>query len=42
MLEHTIGGLPVMNGRVLVGIVTTTDVLRAFVEQERAAQKDLA
>lgn len=33
MLEHRIGGLPVTDGRALVGIVTTTDVLRAFVAQ---------
>lgn len=35
MLEHRIGGLPVMNGREIIGIVTTTDVLRAFVEREQ-------
>jgi acetoin utilization protein AcuB len=33
MLERRIGGLPVVNGRSLVGIITTTDVLRAFVHQ---------
>jgi acetoin utilization protein AcuB len=33
MLERRIGGLPVVNGRNLVGIITTTDVLRAFVHQ---------
>jgi acetoin utilization protein AcuB len=32
MLERRIGGLPVVNGRSLVGIITT-DVLRAFVHQ---------
>ena len=37
MLERRIGGLPVVNGRTLVGIITTTDVLRAFVNQ--SAQK---
>ena len=32
MLHHKVGGLPVMDGRVLVGIVTTIDMLRAFLE----------
>jgi acetoin utilization protein AcuB len=36
MLERRIGGLPVMNGREVVGIVTATDVLRAFIEREKA------
>lgn len=31
MLKHNIGGLPVMHGDQLKGVVTTTDVLRAFV-----------
>jgi acetoin utilization protein AcuB len=30
MLEHKIGGLPVLDGRRLVGIVTETDLVRAF------------
>jgi acetoin utilization protein AcuB len=30
MLEHKIGALPVVDGEHLVGIVTETDVLRAF------------
>ena len=30
MIDHTIGGLPVMEGRRLVGIVTDTDLLRAL------------
>jgi acetoin utilization protein AcuB len=30
MLEHKIGALPVLDGDHLVGIVTETDVLRAF------------
>jgi CBS domain-containing protein len=31
MLDHTIGALPVVDGGRLVGIVTETDLLRAFV-----------
>jgi acetoin utilization protein AcuB len=31
MLENKLGGLPVVSGERLVGIVTVTDVLRAFV-----------
>lgn len=30
MLEHKIGALPVLDGEHLIGIVTETDVLRAF------------
>lgn len=32
LLQNKIGGLPVMEGETLVGILTTTDVLRAFIE----------
>jgi len=31
MLDHAIGALPVTSGGALVGIITETDVLRAFV-----------
>ncbi|MEX2221245.1 MAG: CBS domain-containing protein [Candidatus Rokuibacteriota bacterium] len=31
MLDHAIGALPVMDGGALVGILTETDLLRAFV-----------
>ncbi|WP_026234874.1 CBS domain-containing protein [Calidithermus timidus] len=31
MLENKVGGLPVISGEKLVGIVTVSDVLRAFV-----------
>jgi acetoin utilization protein AcuB len=31
MLENKLGGLPVLSGERLVGIITVTDVLRAFV-----------
>ena len=34
MLEHKIGALPVLDGDHLVGILTETDVLRAFVRGE--------
>jgi len=32
MLQHKIGGLPVLDGGKLVGIITETDILAAFVE----------
>ncbi|HSD50279.1 MAG TPA: CBS and ACT domain-containing protein, partial [Candidatus Methylomirabilis sp.] len=32
MLEHRIGGLPVLQGERLVGILTESDILKAFVE----------
>jgi acetoin utilization protein AcuB len=32
MLEKKIGGLPVMNKGTLTGIITVTDLLRAFIE----------
>ena len=31
MLDHTIGALPVVDGGHLVGIITETDIVRAFV-----------
>ncbi|WP_295404206.1 CBS domain-containing protein [Meiothermus sp.] len=34
MLEHKIGGLPVVQEGRLVGIVTVSDVLRAYLERE--------
>ena len=34
MLDHKIGALPVMDGGRLIGIVTETDLLRAFVASE--------
>ncbi|RIH86180.1 Inosine-5'-monophosphate dehydrogenase [Meiothermus luteus] len=34
MLEHKIGGLPVVREGRLVGIVTVSDVLRAYLERE--------
>lgn len=32
MLRHKVGGLPVLDGGKLVGIVTTIDMLKAFLE----------
>ncbi len=32
LLEHKIGGLPVVENEQLVGIISTTDILRAFVD----------
>ena len=37
MLEHQIGGLPVLDDGRLVGIITATDVLRAFLDLMGAA-----
>ena len=34
LLKHRIGGLPVVRGDSLVGIITETDILRAFIEQK--------
>ncbi len=39
MLEHKIGGLPVLDNGALVGIVSTSDVLRAFLNVVQAAQE---
>ncbi len=36
MLDHRIGALPVVNDGRLVGILTETDLLRAFVHSQRA------
>lgn len=38
MISHKIGGLPVVEDGKLVGIITTTDVLRAFLKVEAATQ----
>jgi CBS domain-containing protein len=35
MLQHKIGGLPVMKGREIVGIVTESDIFKLLVEQLR-------
>jgi acetoin utilization protein AcuB len=37
MLEHKIGALPVLDGAHLVGILTETDILRAFARTPEAA-----
>ena len=34
MLEHRIGGLPVVEGGTLVGIITESDIFRRFVESQ--------
>jgi acetoin utilization protein AcuB len=34
MLEHKISALPVLDGNKLVGIITESDIFRAFVESE--------
>ena len=38
MLDHQIGALPVVDGGRLIGIVTETDLLRAFVKSADAAR----
>jgi len=38
MIEHKIGGLPVVEDSKLVGIITATDVLKAFLKVEAATQ----
>jgi len=39
MLEHKIGALPVVDGARVVGILTETDILRAFVTSPEAAAR---
>lgn len=39
MLEHKIGGLPVMADGKLAGIITTTDVMRAFLRVIQATEQ---
>ncbi len=41
MLEHKIGGLPVLEGGKLVGILTTSDLLKAFVRVVAATEEIL-
>lgn len=41
MVDHRIGGLPVMEGRKLVGIITQTDVFQVLLEQFGAREKGL-
>jgi acetoin utilization protein AcuB len=39
MLQHKIGGLPVIEDGELVGIVSTSDILRAFLNVVQATQE---
>lgn len=41
MLQHKIGGLPIVDRGKLIGIVTASDMLRALLEVVEAAQKSL-
>jgi len=41
LLAHKVGALPVVQDGSLIGIVTTTDLLRAFVRVERATKRIL-
>jgi acetoin utilization protein AcuB len=41
MVDHKIGGLPVMEGRRLLGIITQTDIFEVLLEQFGARQKGL-
>jgi acetoin utilization protein AcuB len=39
MVDHRIGGLPVLDSRrKVIGVITETDIFRAFVESERKAK----
>lgn len=40
MLKHQISGLPVLDNGQLVGIITTSDVLRAFLEMSGASAQE--
>ncbi len=42
MLDHKIGALPVIDGGVVVGIVTETDMLRAFATMAASTRPALA
>ena len=42
MLDHKIGALPVTDGGTVVGIVTETDMLRAFAKMVKAAEPALS
>ncbi|SRR5258708_37944529 len=39
MLVHRIGGLPVLRGETIVGIITSTDVMTAFVRYLRRSER---
>ncbi|MBN1639802.1 MAG: CBS domain-containing protein [Anaerolineae bacterium] len=41
MVDHRIGGLPVMRGETLVGIITETDLFKTFLELFAARQEGL-
>jgi acetoin utilization protein AcuB len=41
MIEHKIGGLPVMEGDLVVGILTTSDLLKAFLNVVAATEEIL-
>ena len=42
MLKHKVGGLPVVSDTgQLVGILTVTDVLRAYLKQEQPARNEV-
>jgi CBS domain-containing protein len=42
MLSHKIGGLPVTERGKLVGVITASDLLQAFLDILRASEKDSA
>ena len=39
MIDHAISALPVMRGETLVGIVTTSDILMAFIRLQRRGEE---
>ncbi|MEX1247917.1 MAG: CBS domain-containing protein [Anaerolineales bacterium] len=42
MLHHKIGGLPVMEGHKLVGIITESDIFRAYVHLAEGLAQEMA
>lgn len=42
LLKYRIGGLPVMKGETLVGIITKTDLLRAFLRQSAPGRRPIS
>jgi CBS domain-containing protein len=40
MLEHRVGGLPVVEDGALVGIITESDIFRRFVESQAKSASD--
>jgi acetoin utilization protein AcuB/CBS domain-containing protein len=39
MLEHRIGGIPVVDGRQVIGIITESDLFRLIVQRQSEASQ---